>query len=192
MNRDQREASSARPPAALSDRVARYGWRVLVLAVGLAIVGSVFYAATWKPGPAPRPVKECVNPPCFGGGGAPQLRDLPVVAPMIGYGLAILLGIPSAVRGAWSLVRGKPAGAGRLLLVFIGPLLVLVGTEIVPHILSPCLITDTGICEVTSEGTDVRDLWHPLDHTLIGAVPMAALYWTALRRWRWDLLTRNG
>jgi hypothetical protein len=149
MTTSAKDARPPLPPVALSDRLARYWWRVLILAVGMAIVGSVFYAATWEPGPALRPVEECLKPPCFGGGGAPQLRDLPVIVPMIGYGFAILLGIPSAVRGAWSLVRGKPAGAGKLLLVFTGPLLVLVGTEIVPHVLSPCLITDTGICEVT-------------------------------------------
>lgn len=162
------------------------------MAVGAGIIGSLFYAATWEPRPAPRQVEECVNPPCFGGGGAPQLRDLPVVLPTIGYGVAILLGIPSVVRGARSLLRAKPAGAGRLLLVFIGPLLVLVGTEIVPHVLSPCLIVDDGICEVTADGADLRDRWHSLDHTLVGAVPMAALYWAALRRWRSDLLTRDS
>lgn len=184
-------ASTAPPPSTLSDRLARYAWRVLVLAVGIALVGSLFYAATWEPRPVRRPLEECENPPCFGGGGAPQLQDLPVVLPMIGYGLAILLGIPSAIRGAWSLLRGKPAGAGPLLLVFIGPMLILVGTEIVPHVLTPCLVTDTGICEVTSEGTDVQDRWHPLDHTLVGAIPMVAIYWAALRRWRLDLLTRD-
>jgi hypothetical protein len=179
------------PPAAMSDRAARYGWRLLILGVGLAIVGSVFSAATWEPGAVARPLEECVNPPCLGLDGGPQLRDLPVVVPMILYGVAILLGIPSAVRGAWSLVRGKSAGAGQLLLPFIGPLLVLVGTEIIPHVLSPCLITESGICEVTSEGTDVRDRWHAVDHTLVGTVPMTAGYWLALRRWRSDLLRRG-
>ncbi len=117
----------------MSDRLARYGWRVVVVAVGLAIVGGVFYAATWKPGPVPAPVEECANPPCFGGGGLPSLRDLPVVVPMMGYGLAILLGMASGIAGVRS--RQGPRRAIRSLLPFIGPLLILIGTEIVPHVL---------------------------------------------------------
>lgn len=171
----------------MSDRIARYGWRVVVAAVGLAIVGGVFYAATWKPGPAPAPVEECANPPCLGGGGLPSLRDLPVVLPVMGYGLAILLGIASGIAGARSLQGGRRRAVG-IVLPLIGPLLILIGTEIVPHVLSPCLVTETGICELTSEGVDVRDRWHPLDHALVGALPMAGLYWIALRRWRPDLL----
>lgn len=172
----------------MSDRLARYGWRVVVVAVGLAIVGGVFYAATWKPGRAPAPLEECANPPCFGGGGLPSPRDLPVVVPVMGYGLAILLGMASGIAGALSRQGGRPRRAVRSLLPLIGALLILIGTEIVPHVLSPCLVTETGICELTSEGVDVRDRWHPLDHALVGALPMAGLYWIALRRWRPDLL----
>jgi hypothetical protein len=105
---------------------------------------------------------------------------------MMGYGLAILLGMASGIAGVRS--RQGPRRAIRSLPPFIGPLLILIGTEIVPHVLSPCLVTETRICELTSEGADVRDRWHPLDHALVGALPMASLYWITLRRWRPDLL----
>ncbi len=33
----------------LADRMARYSWLVLLVAVILALVGSTYYAATWVP-----------------------------------------------------------------------------------------------------------------------------------------------
>ena len=69
-----------------------------------------------------------------------------------------------------------------------------VGTEIVPHLVSPCLPAVLGagwvpgVCEHDPErGWDVADRWHALDHALVGALPMAALYGWALRRWRPDV-----
>ncbi len=40
------------------------------------------------------------------------------------------------------------------------------------------------MCDYGEWGTDLAGRWHLLDHTLVGAIPFAALYWRALRRWR--------
>ena len=97
------------------------------------------------------------------------------------------------LAGGWDLLRGRWAAGARRLLAFVGPVLVVVGAEIVPHLLNPCLLADAldsrllGLCERTADGVDVAGRWHALDHTLVGALPMAALYRLALRRWRPDV-----
>ena len=177
----------------LADRLARWAWPVLLVSVGLALVGGTVIGV-WDPAtetPAPT-VDACEDPPCFGGNGLPGVNDLPVVLPFLGYGLAIALGLPSLIVGGWDLLRGRWAQGGRQLLAFVGPVLVLIGTEIVPHLVSPCLPTVLGadwvpgVCEHTSEGVDIKGRWHPLDHALVGALPMVVLYRRALRRWHPD------
>lgn len=172
----------------MADRLARYSWLVLLGAIGLALVGGAI-SATWQPrSDEVRPGQEaCVDPPCFDPGGLPRPRDLPVVIPALGYLLAIGLGLPSLPAGLWDFLRRRWAAGGRRLLVFAGPVLFLIGNEIVPHVLSPCLLeaalgTDrlAGICQ----GFELADRWHALHHALVGALPMAALYFLALRRWR--------
>ncbi len=177
-----------------ADRLARYSWLVLLVAVVLALLGSVLSAATWRPGivdDGQPQLDECPDPPCFDVGGLPSTRDLPVVVPALGYLLAVALGLPSLPAGAWDLLRGRRRAGGRRLLVFFGPVLVLVGLEVVPHLLNPCLLASVsgsdglpGICQRGVHGVDITERWHLLDHTLVGAVPMAALYGLALRRWR--------
>ena len=124
----------------------------------------------------------------------PGLQDLPWVLPMLGYALVILLGAPSLLAAAWDFLRGRWGAAGRRTLPFVGPLLFLVGTEIVPHLLNPCFLTlelggkrFPGMCEYGEWGADFAGRWHLLDHTLVGAIPFAALYWLALRKWRPDV-----
>ena len=123
----------------------------------------------------------------------PSAHDLPTTLPFLGYGLAIALGLPSLLAGGWDLLRGRGAAGGRRLLAFVGPVLIVVGTEVVPHVASPCLPAELGVgglpavCERTAQGVDVEERWHALDHALVGALPMAALYWRALRRWRPDV-----
>ncbi len=178
----------------VADRLARWAWPVLLASVALALVGGAVVGA-WNPETeAPEPyVDECADPPCFGGGGLPGAHDLPATLPFLGYGLAIVLGLPSVLAGGWDLLRGRWASGGRRLLAFVGPVLVVVGTEIVPHLVSPCLPAVLGAdwlppgCERTEHGVDVADRWHALDHALVGALPMAALYRLALRRWRPDV-----
>ncbi len=136
---DPVEAAQSAGRRRLSDRLARYALLILLLSVAIALVGGVVVAVAWQPrAEETQYFDECPNPPCFGGGGLPGVRDLPWVLSTLGYGLAILLGLPSLLAGAWDLLRGRGAVGGRRLLAFIGPVLVFVGTEIVPHLLNPC------------------------------------------------------
>ncbi len=62
----------------IPDRLARYGWRVLLLSLAIGVIGGVIGAFVWQPSVETAPVvDECVNPPCFGGGGIAGLQDLP-------------------------------------------------------------------------------------------------------------------
>ncbi|MDQ4077291.1 MAG: hypothetical protein M3220_13715 [Chloroflexota bacterium] len=181
-----------------TDRLAQYAWLILLVAVALAMVGGVTSAAIWQPSVDYVPAEmECENPPCFGGGGMPSLRDLPIVIPVLGYLLAIVLGLPSLLASIWDLLRGHWAAGGRRLLTFAGPVLFFVGTEIIPHLVNPCYFAWTlagqrlpeFYCAYSPEwGADFAARWHLLAHTLIGAIPMAVLYWLALRKWRPSIL----
>ncbi len=179
----------------IPDRLARYGWRVLLFSIGVALIGGFIRAFLGQQSVETAPVVvECVNPPCFGGGGLPGLQDLPMVLSMMGYGLAILLGVPSLLAAAWDLLRGRLGVGGGRLLPFVGPVLFLVGTEIIPHLLNPCFLALEfggrrlpGVCEYAEWGADFVGRWHLLQHTLVGAVPLAALYWLAVRKWRPDI-----
>lgn len=175
-----------------ADRLAGYAWLVLLTAVTLALLGGIIGAVTWQPdaNPVPARVDECADPPCFELGGVPGIQDLPVVLPALGYVLAIALGLPSLLTGTGDCIRGRWAVGSRRLLPFIGPVLILVGVEIVPHVVSPCTLAQVlgsdelpGICERAEHGVDIKDRWHALDHALVGALPLAALYRLALRRW---------
>ena len=119
-----------------------------------------------------------------------------MIVPLLAYLLAILLGLPSLLAGAWDFLRARWGAGGRRVLAFVGPVLFFVGTEIVPHLLNPCLLAlefagkrlPEFYCAYSPEwGADLTDRWHVLEHTLLGAVPMAALYWLALRWWRPDI-----
>jgi hypothetical protein len=178
-----------------ADRLARYGWLVLLVAAVVALVGGTIYAATWEPRQVALPGRDaCPDPPCFDGGDLqPGLRDLPAVIRVLGYLLAIALGLPSLLAGLWDVLRGRWAMGGQRLLPFVGPVLFLVGTEIVPHLFNPCYFAlelagkrlPEFYCAYSTEwGADLADRWHPLGHALVGAMPMAVLYWWALRRWR--------
>lgn len=195
-------AATAPPPARWqrwADRLARYGWLVLVAAVAVALIGGVIAVATWQPGGAPPPVDEYLDPPCFGGGGLPSARDLPLILPLLGYLLAIVLGLPGLLAGACDLLCGRPAAGSRRLLPFVGPVLVLTGMEIVPHIVNPCALSWLlghrwlpGLCAYNPDwGGDFAARWHALGHALVGGLPLAALYTRALRHWH-PALTRRG
>lgn len=47
----------------VADRCGRYGWVVPVIAVGLALVGSVIDAFAWQPGPESTQVVDECEPP---------------------------------------------------------------------------------------------------------------------------------
>lgn len=183
MNPPESENVARAVPAArwqrLADRLAQYGWPILLVSIAVGLIGGVILAAIWQP-------DESV-----GGMSGPGLRDLPMIISTLGYLLVILLGVPSLLAGAWDFLRGHWTAGGRRILVFVGPVLLLVGTEIVPHLLNPCLFALElggkrlpGLCDYGEWGTDFAARWHLLDHTLVGAISFAALYWLALRKWR--------
>lgn len=182
----------------MADRLARIGWLVLLVSVAFMIVGSAV-VAVWNPDTDTPPVEttECENPPCFGGGGMPGLADLPTVVPFLGYSMAILLGVPGALSATWKLLRGQWRSALTWLLPFVGPGLFIVGTELVPHVVNPCLAAGLsrdelpGFCEKTGSGTDISGRVHALHHALVGALPMLVLYTRALRRWQPDVVKKQ-
>jgi hypothetical protein len=182
----------------MADRLARIGWLVLLVSVAFMIVGSAG-VAMWNPDADAPPAEttECENPPCFGGGGMPGLADLPTVVSFLGFSMAILLGMPSALSGTWKLLRGQWRLALTWLLPFVGPGLFIVGTELVPHVVNPCLVAELsrdelpGFCEKTGSGTDISGRVHALHHALVSALPMLVLYTRALRRWQPDVVKKQ-
>jgi hypothetical protein len=167
---------------------------LLLLTVGFALLSSIFYAVTGQAGtPEVQPqAAECLNPPCFGDGTLPSAYDLSVVLSFLGYGLVILLGIPSLVVGTWDLLQGRWRVAGLRLAAFVGPVLIFIGMEIIPHLVNPCGISWLlgerwlpNICEYNPEwGGDYVGKWHLMNHTLMGAVPLTLLYGRLTGCWR--------
>jgi len=168
----------------VADRLARDGWLILRVAVAVAVVGGAVVAVV--------PPSSGESP---GQGGLPGRQDLPWIVSMLGYGLAILLGVPSLLAGIWDLGHGRIAVGARSLLPFVGPVLVFAGIEVLPHLLNPCTIPYElgsrdlpGLCVTDPAwGADVESRYHLLDHALVGGLPLAALYRLALRRWRPDV-----
>lgn len=98
----------------VADRLAHYALLILLGAVAIAVVGGAVLAVAAPPGTQEvQVVDECPDPPCFGGGGLPGIENLPWVLSMLGYGLAILLGLPSVLAGARDVLRGRRAVGGR-------------------------------------------------------------------------------
>ncbi len=174
-----------------AERLARWGVLVVVVA-GVVAVASGVLALLWSPDLPAAPPDACLDPPCFGLdlGGASSLVLLPLFAPLGLLGVALLTGGLSLVLSFVAAVRGH----GRRVLTVgvvavVGPLLVLVGGEVLPHLLNPCALPDLagmeppGFCVRTSEGVDVPDDWHALDHALVGFLPLSlALAWWWKRR----------
>ncbi len=185
-----------------ADRLARYAWVILLVAVTLALIGGAVSAVAWQPSSsdAQTQVVVCESPPCFGLDGLPGAQDIPWMISTFGYVLVILLGVPSLLAGSWDLLRGRTVAAARRVLVFVGPLLVFTLIELLPHLVNPCTIPyELGsrnllaICETNPEwGADVASRYHLIDHALVGALPLTVLYWLALRRWRPDVARLRG
>lgn len=178
-----------------ADRLARLGWRTLLVVVALAVIGGFVVAAFDRGGATTSPSTsgECPSPPCFSIGN-PRPSDLVAIIPALGYAIVIVLGIPSAFLGVRDVVVGRRRRGADRLLVFFGPVLVFVGMELLPHVVNPCLVAGgeglAGFCQQTAHdasSVDVAGRWHALHHALIGAVPMTALYGWSLRRWRRDM-----
>lgn len=181
----------------MANRLAHIGWLILLVSVAFMLVGSAAIAV-WNPdtNSPPAETTECENPPCFGGGGMPGVADLPTVLAFVGYGLAVLLSVPSGLLGAWRVLRGRWRLGLPGLLVVVAPLLFIAGIELVPHVVNPCLAADLtrdelpGFCEHTESGGDIGGRVHALHHAVIGALPMAWLYTWALRRWQPDVVRK--
>ncbi len=183
----ERGATAAEGGPAWPDRLARYVFGVLLIATALGILGgalSVLEGPSSTPGPSVQD-DPCPAPPCFFD--ASELAGMPPSAvpsllQLLGYTLAVALGVPGLPAAGRDLLRGRPALAAGRLLAFFGPLLILVGTELVPHLLACALLPWT--CEDhPRHGWTIVDQWHQLDHALVGALPLVALYGLALRRW---------
>lgn len=174
-----------------AERLAR--WAVVVVVVaGVVAVASGVFALVWSPDLPDAPPDACTDPPCFDLdlGGASPLSLLPLMAPLLLLGVALLIGGLSLLLSLIAALRGQ----GRRVLAVgiaavVGPLLVLVGGEVLPHLLNPCVLPDLagveppGFCVRTPEGVDVPDDWHLLDHALVGFLPLSlALAWWWKRR----------
>lgn len=171
--------------SAVVDHLARYAWRILLLALGFDLVAGAVIALLGR------------------SGGGEFLLHIQVQT--IGFFLALALSLPSLVAGLWDCARGQwGAGACRLL-AFAGPVVVVLGAEIGSHLLVPCGVTRSlgwgtpdwgpspcGAQAPTALGYEVFERIHQLHHTLLAGVPIAALYWLALRRWHPAALGATG
>jgi hypothetical protein len=117
----------------------------------------------------------------FGGGwGIPSLALL----------LAAVLGLPALLAAIFDLIRGRWAGATRLLL-FLGPLLVGFGFDFIAHLVDPCFnglwtirstLGEIPLCERFGLELNIHTRFHLLLHAA-GAMPLAGLFWLALQKW---------
>jgi hypothetical protein len=137
--------------------------------------------------------EPCTNPPCPPESlpsGVELLESSPVVLPVALVGLAVLLAVAAAI----AVLRDDRAGVtlARCALLVLGPVVVLVGAEVVPHVATPCWSGEVpGICEATPEdGYDYAGTVHPFGHALLGWVPLSLLHTWAVRRWWPEMVPR--
>jgi hypothetical protein len=107
---------------------------------------------------------------------------LPFIAHLLLLGLALLLGALALLLSLVTAVRGRGRNAlGLAAVAAVGPLLLLVGGELVPHLANPCVLPELagvgppGFCTTTPQGADVPDNWHALDHAVVGFLPLSLL-----------------
>lgn len=180
------------------DRAARVGLLLVLVAAALGAAAGGLAVATHQPSDSVTPVVDpCPDPPCFGGGGAPSLADIPSILPVACLLLSALCGLPGLLRAVTRTVRRR-RDRSRRILPFVGPLVVLVLMEVLPHVLNPCVLADAAGarlppgCSRGEDGVDVADRFHTLDHALVGLVPAALGYRALLLRRRPDLAGRGG
>jgi len=161
------------------------GWSVvLVVAAGVVSVASGLLALAWFPALPDQPSDACTDPPCWGldVDGAAALLVLPFIAHVLLLGLALLIGGLALLLGLVAAGRRRGRrGLGLAAVAVGGAALVLVGGELVPHLVNPCVLPDLagaeppGFCVTTPEGADVPDNWHALDHAVVGFLPVSLL-----------------
>jgi hypothetical protein len=108
------------------------------------------------------------------------------------YLVAMILSVPDFLVGAGMLVSGNPSGGVRRLLPLLGAFAVAFGFMLLSHSLIPCS-TDTelplplwppnNLTPWLCEYGGIREEYHIVHHTLVGTIPVLALYWLALRLW---------
>lgn len=115
---------------------------------------------------------------------------LPLSAHVVLLGVALLLGTLSLLLSVVAAVRGHGRRVLTVGAVAVGgPVIVLVGGNVLPHVLNPCAVAEVvgvqlpAFCVRTPEGADVPENWHALDHALVGFLPLSlALAWWWKRR----------
>lgn len=176
-------------------RLARGSITLAVAAAATALGGGVVLAIVGIVAPAAFVETEgdtgCTDPPC-GPESLPSpdqlLVSLPSVLPVLLAALAVLLAAAAATVVATS--DGWRAGVPHAL-VAGAPLLLLLGAEALPHVLTPCWAGEIPqVCVATRDGVDYADSVHALGHAVLGWAPLTLVYVWALRRARPDLLPR--
>ncbi len=111
--------------------------------------------------------------------------------PMMGLMAATALGVPSLLLGIFDLLRGRFRQTGRLL-VFVGPLAIMLRFFFVVHALDPCVrgwltlesqIAGIPLCEPYLTKLNIHTRLHLLHHAMVPTSFLAGLYWMSLRRW---------
>lgn len=175
----------------MAERLARWT-AVVVVVAGAVAAASGLLALVWSPDLPDAVPDACLDPPCLSLdlGGASPLVILPFAAHFLLLGVAVVIGAASLLLSVVTAVRGH----GRRVLAVgavavVGPLLVLIGGEVLPHVLNPCALPEfvgaepPGFCTRTPEGADIPESWHALDHALAGFLPLSlALAWCWKRR----------
>jgi hypothetical protein len=155
---------------------------ILIVAAGVVSVASGLLALVWFPDLPAAPPDACADPPCWGLdlGGALLLVLLPFIAHLLLLGLALLIGGLTLLLGLVAAARGRGWNLlGLAAVAVVGPLLVLVGGEVLPHLVNPCALPalagaePPGFCTTTPDGVDVPDNWHALDHAVVGFLPLS-------------------
>jgi hypothetical protein len=131
------------------------------------------------------------EPPCLPES-LPDAASVPIALPLILVTLAAMLGLPTLLLSAVRASRRRPQALATGLLVVAGPLLVLMGAEVIPHAANPCYFSRLEtFCTITDQhGTDFADRFHALGHAVVGLLPLTAAYLWALHRSRPELLRR--
>lgn len=151
----------------------------IVAGTAVALLGFVFpdlgADATAQPEPLPS--------------GVDRVADLPVV-PTVLVVVALALAVVAAAM-VLSEARTRPVVLTCALLV-AGPVVVLVGAEVVPHVVTPCWAGEVpAVCESDGRGGfDFPRTVHPFGHALLGWVPLTILHVWTLRRWWPEVVPR--
>lgn len=158
-----------------------FAWRALLITVFLALVAGVIYPASRTTIPEDPLLQsfDCAEPPCFPQSPASRLGDVLVELPPFGYALALLLTLPGLLVGAHDLLEGRKEGAWRLITPFLGTLLVLIGIDVVPRLLNPCIAIGPSLDSLCGEFAgrwDVQARWRTLQHALLGSLPFTLLF----------------